>query len=1000
MRNLTRILKDYLLFLNEDKNLGYTEAEITAKLESDTECNSLLELLLKDLSSTEMFKGQEVSTERSFEIFCKVVISKDIKTGRSVWNTFVAKQFLLWEHNEQVCYLAGRGLGKTFFLRLYIIFKMFLLPYFDACYSTNTPKQKRRFMKDTEDMIDNNELLLEKKNKKRASNREISWSREEMEYNHGLLEGTTIGTTPRGGHYNLVCLVPDEKVLTYHDGLVSIKDIKINDLVFTHKGQWKPVTDLMRRIVKEDIYCIQPYYYPDKIKLTGNHPIYSVKGKKCYQKTKSLCMAVCKEKERFRWGRFVNNCSKRYYRDYKKEWVRAENVTSTDFLCIPINRKVISRTEFHDRIVHKNVLTAQDKVPKMLNYGKNRNLCGDKKRQKRIVEQKYSFVWNRHLWRFIGYWLAEGSLSHLYYGDGKKSKTKSRINLAFNSNETEIIADVKYIVTTIFGRKLHCYTNKNSTTLCFNHRFLSRFILDSFGEHSSKKKIPLWFEEFPLLFQKELIKGYFLGDGCYTNNHYRITSVNKKLLLSVQRILLRFNMISSVRYLRKKVNKTKICGKDTVSNICFDLAINDESIEHIFKFGFKKNKKKQGNRSWIDKNYWYVPIKTIKKEKYEGSVYNIEVKDDHSYSLSLMVVHNCIDDILREDQKYTYEYTVNYIEGVLKPTTYTKKARYGVVGTPWDSDDPFHTLMNEKLDKHSRPIGKIIIGGYSQAGYYCEIFPAFNEKTKEILIPEIWTYERLMEEKIKIGEIRFNREMLCLCSSYKNSLIGSALFRSCCDPTMRILQKGEPGKNYIIFVDSATSDSPTADFCSMVVFEDNKESGKFILRHLKHYKGQPITDPSGGTDDQTHDLYKLYKDFNKSVVIIEKNNAGVALVQSFKAITAKFEGSSVDVIEHYTHTVSQGVSGKSNDVINYIEFGLKSNVVVFPSDPEDSFTLDVLYKVKDEHLNFGVKKGKTGEKYEALAGHDDIFDSCCCCFKYRGDNIDTIPYAITFSGGM
>ncbi|MEA2037598.1 MAG: hypothetical protein U9O94_08870 [Nanoarchaeota archaeon] len=181
----------------------------------------------------------------------------------------------------------------------------------------------------------------------------------------------------------------------------------------------------------------------------------------------------------------------------------------------------------------------------------------------------------------------------------------------------------------------------------------------------------------------------------------------------------------------------------------------------------------------------------------------------------------------------------------------------------------------------------------------------------------------------------------------------------------------------------------------MSVFEDNTSENKFIHRHLVHEKGFPVTDPTGGVDDQTNKLVQLHNDFNKALVVIEKNNAGIALSQ---AVQAK----GIEVIEHFTHVISTGRPteklGKANDVIDYIEHGLKAGVVVFPSDPEDIYTIDMLERVKTEHLNFGVKKGKSGEKYEAIAGKDDIFDSCVFAFKYRGDNIDTIPMAITLHG--
>ena len=45
-------------------------------------------------------------------------------------------------------------------------------------------------------------MLLEKKNKQGVATKEVAWGQNEMEYNEGVLEGTTVGTTPRGGHYN------------------------------------------------------------------------------------------------------------------------------------------------------------------------------------------------------------------------------------------------------------------------------------------------------------------------------------------------------------------------------------------------------------------------------------------------------------------------------------------------------------------------------------------------------------------------------------------------------------------------------------------------------------------------------------------------------------------------------------------------------------------------------------------------------------------------------
>lgn len=563
VRKKLDVLKEYLRFINDEKGLGYSEEEIEKKVADDAERVVVEKLLLEDLYEVEEHKGQVVSSLRSFKIFCSVVVFKDVRSGRRVWNSFVRKLFLLVERNRQTCLMAHRGSGKSFFFALYIVFKMFLVDHFDVCYSTNTPKQKKRWFRTFKDLVSENEYLCEKKDDKGIARKTTMWGVDELEYNKGYLEGTTVGTTPKGGHYNLV----------------------------------------------------------------------------------------------------------------------------------------------------------------------------------------------------IG------------------------------------------------------------------------------------------------------------------------------------------------------------------------------------------------------------------------------------------------DDVLRDDKKYTNEYIVDYFQGILKPTTYTKKARYVVGGTPIDSEDLFHTLMNDKLDNNNRPIGRVKAGVVSAAGFMSEIFPAIlSHKDKKVLLPEVWTYEELMMERKRIGDIRFAREMMCKCTSYRNSLVSASLFRSCCDSGLQMLQKGESGKKYVIFVDSATSDAPTADYCAMTVFEDNEKEGRFILRHLFHEKGYPITDPDGGGRDQAHKLYNLWNSFNKATVVVEKNNAGVALVQATLALGVP------EIIEHYTHNVSTGRAtrgrGKADDVVDYLEHGLKAGVVVFPSDPDDIYTISCLEKVKTEHLNFGVKNVRGGEKYEALSGHDDVFDSCWGAFKYRGEVVETLPMALTMNGGV
>ena len=228
MRTKKEILKDYLILINEEDKWGYDEEKIAETIENTTERRGLEKLLIKELYSIKEHLGQTISTERAFFIWCNIIIRYDNRTGDKIWNDFVKVQFLIVETHKLSCYMAARGHGKTFFLALYCGFKMFLSHYFDIGYCSNIGLQVKRFFKTFRLIIDSNEYLLEKKDVKGVRAKEVSWGQKEAEYNSGTMEGLTMGSTPRGGHYNLAIgddplredkKYPYERVVDYFQGV-------------------------------------------------------------------------------------------------------------------------------------------------------------------------------------------------------------------------------------------------------------------------------------------------------------------------------------------------------------------------------------------------------------------------------------------------------------------------------------------------------------------------------------------------------------------------------------------------------------------------------------------------------------------------------------------------------------------------------------------------------------------------------------------------------------
>ncbi len=70
------------------------------------------------------------------------------------------------------------------------------------------------------------------------------------------------------------CLTEDQFILT-SDGFKPIKDVKVGDLVVTHRGRLRSVLKTSKRYTHEDLYIIKTKDL--KLKVTGEHPILALK---------------------------------------------------------------------------------------------------------------------------------------------------------------------------------------------------------------------------------------------------------------------------------------------------------------------------------------------------------------------------------------------------------------------------------------------------------------------------------------------------------------------------------------------------------------------------------------------------------------------------------------------------------------------------------------------------------------------------------------------------
>lgn len=384
------------------------------------------------------------------------------------------------------------------------------------------------------------------------------------------------------------CLTPNELIETT-DGLKTIDSVKEGDSVLTHNGRYRKVFKTLKRKTKEIIYKIIPWYYSQGIETTKEHPYYAIKTIKC-SSTGDKCIP---------FGEHLKRCSKKTYQYYKKEWIQAKNLSVGDFICFPIIKKVIDK--------------------KTINIGK-KNIK---------IDENFCLL--------IGYFLSKGCID-----------SKRGITFTFSGKELKYVKEVILLMDKVFNIKHYrIYKRKESFSyeLIFYSKAVVSFLEKEFYikksfKNASTKKVPNWIIYLPQKLQKLLLISWFRGNGGYTSSVNLVSSINK--------IALRLGIICSISVNKKEnYNNRRHFYKNKIIKANFDnYQIKFTFIKDKFNLlkqpEFKKFKTKITRRhGFMDNNYVYLPIRKIEKKDYQGYVYNLEVKEDNSYSTWVATIHNC-----------------------------------------------------------------------------------------------------------------------------------------------------------------------------------------------------------------------------------------------------------------------------------------------------------------------------------------------------------------------
>lgn len=283
-----------------------------------------------------------------------------------------------------------------------------------------------------------------------------------------------------------------------------------------------------------------------------------------------------------------DNSKRTYLRLFEKpKWKEVEDISKNDYLGIAINQNSI--------IPIWNGINFEWKD-------------GRKPRHKNELNK---YMDNKNFWWIVG----------RYIGDGWLRK-QGGIIICCDKNKTDEI-EIKL-------QNLFNYSISQERTVNKIHIPLKElgYFCEQFGKGAKNKRLTNTIIDLPTDLLESFINGYESADGCICKGNHKISSISRELIYGIGQCIAK---VYKTPYKIYKVNPPK-------TKIIENRLVNQNSW---YQLVYKTEKKKQDKAFYEDGYIWY-PISSIEYIG-EENVYDIEIENDHSFTVQNTIVHNCQD---------------------------------------------------------------------------------------------------------------------------------------------------------------------------------------------------------------------------------------------------------------------------------------------------------------------------------------------------------------------
>ncbi len=380
------------------------------------------------------------------------------------------------------------------------------------------------------------------------------------------------------------------------EGYKNIEDVRVGDMVLTHKGRFRKVVNTLKREFDGTLSTIK-VGANRKVISTNEHPYLTSNG-----------------------------------------WVNAENLTSNDYIKVikgdytlpSITFDILEGFELrHDREIKE---FDDGKVKLITNYVDKNGIHGG----------RHSHSINRYipltddLAYAMGYWVGDGSITKRQDND-----INSIFQIVAHKKNVNIINRLKEIFYRHFGIELHVTENakQNLLILKTDNPILCEWVYRNFGKYCDGKFIPKYLKN-----NMSFILGLLDADGMIMQNQsIRLVLNNRDIIENVNNYL---------EYLGYPTNGIRYTGRDGWDSWGFDIpAYVSKKIIPMMSKTYDDGRENIINDDISDYAQYldgdlYLKIKRIDKFNLKEistlvNVYNLSVDEDESYIVNGLVVHNC-----------------------------------------------------------------------------------------------------------------------------------------------------------------------------------------------------------------------------------------------------------------------------------------------------------------------------------------------------------------------